>query len=334
MPVERPVTVAIGHMTIDRPDEVVPQDHLGGGVSYSAVTAARLGHDAHIITKGYNDVYVKDLESMGVTVHVLPSKVDRMTIFKNEYDTDGKRQQIVEERQEPITMEDYMSNNFPIDILNKATVIVAPVIGEVDVRLFPKLRGAKLLGLIPQGYFREVGTDGMVSQKRWSGFNPYLDNVDVTVLSEEDIIIANNFDQRLFEQIASESLSTVLTKGKRGASVYLGNILDHEVNAFLLKKSEENDFIGAGDVFAGAFFTELLKENATYKSASTAATFYAALKIMKLSGVGINSIPTEEQYREFKKEQKERIKEFLRKQIGRKKVYRLSLFEPTAVNQK
>jgi sugar/nucleoside kinase (ribokinase family) len=82
--------VAVGHIVNDSD----PRDHLGGGVSYSAIAAQRLGHEAHIITKCPPDhPYIAGLEHMGVRVHLLPTKLDTITSFKNIYDQGGQRTQ-------------------------------------------------------------------------------------------------------------------------------------------------------------------------------------------------------------------------------------------------
>jgi sugar/nucleoside kinase (ribokinase family) len=72
--------VAIGHVVNDS----APEDHLGGGVAYSAVAARRLGYEAHVITKCPPDHrYVADLKQMGVDVHPLPTRRDTITSFDN-----------------------------------------------------------------------------------------------------------------------------------------------------------------------------------------------------------------------------------------------------------
>src|SRR5262249_2329259 len=122
--------VAIGHVVND----TVPKDHLGGAVAYSAVAARRLGYETHIITKCSPDhPYVTDLKEMGVQVHPLPTRLDRITSFHNVYDQNDRRKQRVTDVQEPISLADFPS--FPHTILNDATVLVAAVIGEVDLDL-------------------------------------------------------------------------------------------------------------------------------------------------------------------------------------------------------
>lgn len=323
--------VAIGHITNDLATPGIPFDHLGGAVSYSAVTAKRLGSEAHIITKAPDDhPYVRELRHTGVKVHILPSKIDRITTFKNIYDSARNRQQVVTDKQEPITKKDYDSDQFPKEILNNATVLVAPVIEEVDSGFLQQLQKVKLLGLSPQGYFREVGPGGKVVQKRWSELYKYLSGVDITILSQDDIIINNQLDNQLLQEIIEQSFHVILTKGDKGSTNYINGEVEFEAGAFFLKEDEVDDLTGAGDVFSGAYLTELMKAGATSQTAAFAANLYTALKIMKKSGVGIDSIPNEEQYREFRKEHRERVNQFIFSQTGRKKFYSLSLFKKNA----
>jgi sugar/nucleoside kinase (ribokinase family) len=314
---ESRVAVVIGHVTND----ITPHEHLGGGVSYAAVTAERRGFKTHMITKLPPDhPYVKDLRSMGIIVHVLPSKSKDIITFKNTYDTDGKRQQVVSKRQEPITREDYQLDEFPKDILNNATVIAAPVIGEVDPGLFPIFKKSKFFGLLAQGNLRAVGPDGKVFQKRWpKEFDQYLNDVDVTVLSDEDMTINEKFDEDLLRSIAHESDYVALTRGAKGATIYKYGSIDFETGAFALEPKEIDDPTGAGDLFGTIFITELVKENSNLKKSALTATLFSALKIMKRAGIGIDSIPTKKQFIDFKKEYDERIKEFYEREKSRKR---------------
>jgi sugar/nucleoside kinase (ribokinase family) len=223
-PVGRPVIkfVAVGHIVND----TAPYDHLGGGVSYSAIAARRLGHEAHIITKCPPDhPYIADLEHMGVRIHLLPAKLDTITSFENIYDHDGNRTQHVREVQEPITCADLPF--FPQDLLKDATVLIAPVIHEVDMNLYPALARGKMLAVAPQGYFRARNSDGKVTQERWLGFEDFLRHAHATIFSDKDIAIGSDtVDDKLLKSIVDECSLVALARGAKGASMY------HEGAAF------------------------------------------------------------------------------------------------------
>jgi sugar/nucleoside kinase (ribokinase family) len=308
--------VAVGHIVNDTD----PHDHLGGAVSYSAVAARRLGYEAHIITKCPPDHhYIDDLKQMGVQVHPLPTKLDTITSFRNTYDRHEGRKQRVSGMQEAILFADFPA--FPQDILDDATVLVAPIIGEVDVNLYSALARSKMLAVTPQGYFRDVDSAGTVIQKRWSGFEDSLRQARATVFSTEDISIGSDeSDQRLLKAIVAVCPVVVLTLGARGALIYEDGKATH-VGAFSLSDDEINDLTGAGDTFAAVFVTELASGVST-KAAAISAAFFAALKIRR-PVQGVDSIPTFDEVVRFRDANQERVQTFL----GQESISNLSLFD-------
>jgi sugar/nucleoside kinase (ribokinase family) len=281
--------VAIGHITND----ISPKEHLGGGVSYSAVAAAKLGLEAHIITKcSRNHRYIKELEKLGVKVHVIPSGLNTITTFDNKYNLQGKRNQIVTNIQESISPED--KKNIPWQVLKDSIIIVAPVTSlDVDIRIFPDFAKYGSLNIIPQGYFRKILKNGTVIHKKWEGFGKYISNANIAVLSDEDIPF-----QR---EIVKEFPLIALTQGAEGVMVYNKGEKFFQTKAFPLKKEELIDFEGAGDVFAATFIIEMIRNPGDIKAASVTASLFAAVKIAGIGGIGIDSIPSREQVKEFLK---------------------------------
>ena len=281
--------VSIGHIT----DDIYPKAHLGGGVSYSAVTAAKLGLEAHIITKcPQNHPYIKKLNGLGVTVHVLPSSLNIITTFSNKYNLQGKRNQIVTEIQESISLKD--KEYIPWKILEDSIIVVAPVTSsDVDVSLFPVFAKYGSLNIIPQGYFRKVSEDGSVVQAKWKIFEKNVSNIKTAVLSEGDI--------SLQLEIINKLTLLVLTQGAKGATVYKKGQELCKTKAFPLLKKELVDFEGAGDVFAATFIIEMMKNPGDIKAASVTASLFAAVKIAGIGGTGVDSIPSREQVAGFLK---------------------------------
>src|SRR5664280_1054589 len=110
--------VTIGHMVND----TEPVDHLGGGVSYTAITAHNLGYEAHIITKCAADsAFIKDLQKLGIYVHLLPTQQKTITTFRNVYDDHGRRKQQVLAVQEKIVLDDFSA--FSKEILKDAIIM-------------------------------------------------------------------------------------------------------------------------------------------------------------------------------------------------------------------
>jgi sugar/nucleoside kinase (ribokinase family) len=282
--------VAIGHIAND----IYPAPHLGGGVSYSAITARRLGYDAHIYTKCSPDSpYIEELQDMGIVVHLLPTKRNTTTSFDNQYDAEGHRTQKAFDIQESITVSDIKSLQ---DIPIGSTILVAPIAGEVDMALYPYLSEKGKLSVTPQGYFREIMPDGTVKQKKWDGFTQFLKGT-IVVLSEEDIMIHGKKDEQLLNEIIRSSAIVALTEGERGVTVHENGTSFH-TNAYHVL--ETKDFTGAGDVFAAVFISEIARNKDTI-AASVEACFVAAMKIKSITGgIGIHSIPTTDEIQKFR----------------------------------
>lgn len=301
----------IGHITND----LEPVQHLGGGVSYSAVVAAKLGFSSHIITESPpHHPYLTELKNLGVRVHRLPTVVPRLekkiTSFRNFYDKKGHRRQIVTARQDDINMADLP--NFP-KITEDSTILVAPVISEVNTELFPILANYGNLVVTPQGYFREIGPAGIVRRKLWSDIQS-LSNAAMTILSDEDLTFEGEIDIGMLNAIRSYCPIVVLTQGTEGSTVFerdTGTVFRTKV--FPLNKDEVKDLTGAGDTYAAAFVTQY-EHTKDLRGSAAFASLYSALKIKGLGGegIGISTIPTLEQVEGFIQSSKERHQAFLR----------------------
>lgn len=264
---------AIGHIVND----IEPHDHLGGGVSYASIAAAKLGYKASIITRCPPDhPYIEELRQLGVTVHILPIKNNTITSFSNIYDAHGQRTQHVTEQQDPITLADLEELGKFLE--QDSIILAAPVIGEVDMQLFPHLAQYGTLAVTAQGYFRHIEQDGRVTHRLWKGFEDYLTFCKMVIFSEEDISINGKRNTTLLKKITNACKMIVLTQGAHGATVYQQGQDPLHTDAIPLKDSEIIDFTGAGDVFAAAFITEYAKSG-DVKAASLAAHNYAALKL-------------------------------------------------------
>lgn len=257
--------VAIGHIVND----LEPNNHIGGSVYYSAILARKLGYEVTIITKApKNHPYIKAFENLGISVHLLPTKLSTITSFKNFYDENGRRTQFVTEMQELITSADTL----PYDILKDSIILVASVIGEVDTSLFSALAKYGPLFATLQGYLRQVSEDGKVA-KTFPEDLSFLKSVKATIFSEEDIA----GDLKILNSIRENSKVTVVTRGESGSTVFEGN-QELSVPALALSNEEIHDLTGAGDTFAAAFILEYMK-TLDLKLASEKANLMAGLKI-------------------------------------------------------
>lgn len=298
--------IVIGHIVND----TEPLDHPGGAVAYAGIAASYLGAETHIITKcPKGHPYIEFLESKGVHVHRLPSKSNDITTFKNSYNEKGERKQIVLSKQELIQAPDF--NNIPSDLLSNATILIGTVIGEVDIKLFPKLASLGNLAVAPQGYFRKIGKYGNVSHQEWIGFEKYLSSSQIVILSNEDLTLEGIFQEKILKKLQKSSHIIVLTRGDGGATIYEQGKKPMRTFAFALLHSEIKDFTGAGDTYASAFllFYDQTKDT---KLASVIASLYAAVKISGMHGIGMESIPGKLEIALFLESRKSRLHEFLK----------------------
>lgn len=302
------VFAAVGHLVND----TYPLNHMGGGVAYASVAAARLGYEPYVVTKcPPNHPYVKELKGYGVSTHVLPSELNTITAFDNRDEQGRGRRQIVSDVQERIGIQDL--EHLPSDLLRGATILLAPVINEVDMNLIPKLARVGTVSVIPQGYFREATQDGPVKQVKWTGFQEPLSQAEnsIVVFSDEDITIDGQFDHVLLDEVIRSATTVALTLGSGGVQVYSRGVGVCRIGAFGLLENEFVDATGAGDVFATVFINEMTRKGGDIEAAAVAACYFAAIKIMGLGGIGIDSIPTLKQLRAFAKDNPRRIDRYL-----------------------
>jgi sugar/nucleoside kinase (ribokinase family) len=298
--------IVIGHIVND----TEPLDHPGGAVSYAGIAASYLGADTHIFTKcPKSHPYIEFLESKGVHVHRLSSQSSDITTFKNFYNEKGERKQMVLSKQELIQASDL--NHIPTDLLRDAIILVGTVIGEVDMKLFPKFASLGKLAVSPQGYFRKVGEGGDVSYQEWIGFEKYLSSAQVVVLSTEDLTIDGVFQEEILKKLQQSSRIIILTRGDGGTTIYEQGKKPMNTYAFALLDTEIKDFTGAGDTYASAFLLFYDQTNDT-KLASVIASLYAAVKIAGMHGIGMESIPGKLEIALFLESRKNRLHEFLK----------------------
>lgn len=301
--------VLIGHPTND----LTPEPHLGGGVSYMTGGLKRLGikHIDVLTMLPSKHPYIDELESYGATLYLLSSKEIHITSFDNQYTEEGDRTQLLIDRAGQITKE--LLTQQSKELFKNSLVVVTPVIGEVDENTYPYLKNhAQLLAVLPQGYFRAFDQlPQEVKHVRWKNFESYLREVDITILSNEDLTIDGEFDSELLKQIKICSPITILTQGARGAIIFYED-KEISISTLEIETEEAKDFTGAGEVFAAGFLAEYIKHGNLHE-AGVFGCLYATIKVLGIGGIGLNSIPTQEQIETFIAENTERFAKFLAK---------------------
>ncbi len=264
-----PAYLVVGHLAQD----VAPGGYTPGGTAlYATVCARRLGVDTAVLTSVPPHVDLSVLE--GARVHVVPS--DHATIFDNRYGPEG-RVQYLHDRAAPLRAADVPREWHGAEILH-----LGPIDDEVDpaiAALFPHaLRAAT-----PQGWLRRWDDERRVWPLPHGHIIPRLPELDVVVMSEEDVA----GDEGAVDAYRERVPIVVLTHGSRGATVYAGKGVLH-VPAFAAR---EVDPTGAGDVFAAAFLLRYQRE----KDLLGAMRFAAAAASFVVEAPGASATPTLEQ---------------------------------------
>jgi sugar/nucleoside kinase (ribokinase family) len=237
--VRAPSVVVCGHVTLD----VVAGARLPGGPAwYAARALAALGATPRLLTAAAADFPREALA--GIEAEILRSPAT--TVFANAYGPDGARTQRVLSEAPPLD-----PARLPPAWGAPDALLLAPVLGEIDVPAFAAAVGARLVGLGVQGLVREVRPGGAVVPRPW-GFDPAaLAGVDAAVLGEDDVRGQGDLVARL----AAAVPVVVFTHGARGCDVLARGRATH-VGVYPVR---EADPTGAGDVFAAALLLALAR---------------------------------------------------------------------------
>lgn len=260
--------LVIGHITQDLLDDGTYR--FGGTVSYSGLTAARLGHRVGILTSCSPDL---DLSAYaGLQTRGLPASQN--TVFRN-IRTDSGRLQYMYHSARRLD-----ATSVPEEWKLCPIVHLGPVAAEIDpdiFSVFPK----SMLCLTPQGWLRAFAQDGRVLPVDWTYSPALLQAAHAVVLSIEDL----HNDESKVEQWASLCRLLVVTQSDQGARVYWNG----DVRRFSAPKVNLVEDTGAGDIFAACFFHRLY----TTQDPWEAARFAVRLAAFSVTRAHFQSIPTE-----------------------------------------
>lgn len=259
----------VGHITRD----IVPGGFtVGGTASYSARAAQALGLRVGIVTacEGCGD----QEELNGIPVAGLITDVT--TTFENIYTPNGRIQRV--HARAPM-----LDLSLVPETWRSAPIVhLGPVDNEIDsniVRAFPNA----LIGVTPQGWMREIDADGWVHFRDWLEASFILERSTAAVLSIEDV----HNDESYIENFASHIRVLAVTEADKGARIYWNGDVRH----FAPPKMTEVDPVGAGDIFAAAFFSRLHSSPNPWE-AGRFATHLASYSVTRR---GMNGIPTPEE---------------------------------------
>ncbi|NQU30409.1 MAG: ribokinase [Anaerolineae bacterium] len=269
--------LVIGHISLD----LTPAgEQLGGTAAYAALTARALGLRVGVVTSfNPDDISLEAFKD--ILVCGFPSK--ETTSFKID-DSSTNRQLMLKGRAAQIQFE-----QVPKAWQRTPIIHLGPIVQEIDSQL-PAGFAPALLGLTPQGWLRSWGPDGHVEPKKWTQMEASLNKASAAVLSIEDIWD----DEEIIEEISLASRVLALTEGSAGARIYW----NHDLRRFPAPSMDVVDPIGAGDIFAAAFFIRLHSTRDPWE----AARFATRLATYSVSRRGLAGIPTEEEIQQCQME--------------------------------
>ena len=261
-----PDVVVVGHVTLDHVGGVT---RPGGAALFVAVTAHRLGLSAGILTSHAKDF---PLEAIPSRIEVVSVPAPATTVFEHAETAEGRALHAVSAAH-PLTPADV-----PADWRDAGSVLLAPVLGEVDPRLATAFTGGPV-GAVAQGWLRHAAPDRRVVAQRWEPPDFLFGHLQALFLSDEDVRGQEAAALEWFQRVPV----AVLTAGRMGALLFV-NGERYEVRP---RPSAEVDPIGAGDVFA-AVFSVAYHRSADPWQAAEAAACAAGLSV---EGPGWSAVP-------------------------------------------
>ena len=245
---------------------------IGGTVTYSAITAQRMGLNAAIVTAMDADFAAEVQAALpGIDIHTRPSP--HTTTFQNIY-TDAGRTQYLRAHAERLSRADV-----PAAWRSARIVHLGPIAQEFDPDMASGFEGS-LLALTPQGWLRQWDAAGRVRPKKWAEALDVLQTIDVLIFSPEDV----GHDWEIIHAYTRAARLAVLTLERHGTLVF-----ERDEGRWLApREARVLDPTGAGDVFAASFLATYLESGNPLLS----ARFANAAASFSIEKGGIGSIPT------------------------------------------
>jgi sugar/nucleoside kinase (ribokinase family) len=219
---------------------------LGGGVSYGALLAGRMGARVGALigldpaARSAHELEL--LRAAGVEIRVVP--LERGPVFDN-VETSRGRRQICQGLSDPID-----PGQLPADWREVPAALLAPVAGELDDRWAAELPASMLVALAWQGLLRGLEAGRPVVHLPAEP-RPLFARADLGGVSREDLRAGG---ARLLDVVPVPGRSLALTAGERGA-LHLQRV----ANGFRMRRIPAipargiGDLVGAGDSFLTAW---------------------------------------------------------------------------------
>ena len=283
---DAPDYLAIGHISIDlTPDGSAM---LGGTALYSALTAARFGLRAAILTCGnfseHGEAISQALNRFAGEIEIVLQNAPQATVLTNA-SVAGRRVQTIHSWAGRIDL-----SGVPPQWRSAGIVHLAPIAQEIDPRQVGRLNPG-FFGATPQGWMRHWSAErlGAISLGQLRLPNELLGRIDALVLSSEEQALA----REVIDAVSRRGL-VAITRGPQGAEIIdRGRSID--IPAVPIRALDDT---GAGDVFAAALFVMRADQESTIASGRAAAVA-AGLSIQQW---GPNGVPTREAVEDYLEE--------------------------------
>src|SRR5262245_61317037 len=187
---------------------------------------------------------------------------DRTTVFAVEPSPKGRRLRVLSRAA------DLEESQLPGDWRDVPLALLCPVIGEVDPGCSSSFVEAAL-GVVPQGWMRQRGAGGAISEAPWDDADFVLPHAQLVVVSEEDVAtVPKTTLDEWFQQVPMGAI----TRGAQGATLFVNGEPYHVAP----DRAFQVDETGAGDVFATTLLIEYEREGNAWDAAAAAACAAAA----------------------------------------------------------
>jgi sugar/nucleoside kinase (ribokinase family) len=267
-----PDFLSIGYVSFDihlEADGSRSRPEPGGAVAFSALTAHNLGFErVGMVTRAGPDYPVRKIAGK---IECRVALSDVTTLFEDDYSSGHRLQRLVSSAG-PVPRELVGE-----DWQRPRLLVAGPLVDELPLDCLEWFEPGYSC-LIAQGWFRRVGSDGLISHTA-PDVGRIAGTWDLIVLSEQEAAVVGDLTEwrRVCRVLA-------VTRGVRGALVMEGG---REVEIPAIPASRFVDSTGAGDVWAAAFSIRYVESG----SLAEAGRFAAAAAAICVSRKGLRGVP-------------------------------------------
>lgn len=258
----------VGHVTIDVLDD--GSRRAGGSAFYSALQAARLGRRALVLTRGAPDEIEAALSAYRdeLQLHIQPA--EHTTTLRTVGVGSARSQRVLS-----------WAGPIEPDLSVETSILhLAPVARECDAGWTGR---ADFIGLTPQGLARQwsgpdaemrlTAPDARIATQLAAGCH-------AVVVNQQE----RQFCARLIAAARGAGATVAITHGRRPSTILVAGQPPLELHVPPLERPADD--LGAGDVFAAAFFIAL----AGSRSPQDSARFANAAAAVRMQGLGADAI--------------------------------------------